>query len=96
MTNQSEHDFKTYIFDNFEDAFYFCKKENHPIIVKIEGNRWRLYPGGTAEPLSDKPEIRINLIIGNEDFMDWTQYELDPETGKLVPFDQEMDTEQDP
>ena len=33
---------------DFESAFNYCREKNKPVMVKIDGQRWRLYPSGKA------------------------------------------------
>ena len=86
--NDFEDHLKEYIFDNFQDAFYFCEKENKPIIVKVNEQRWKIYPNGDAKPLSDKRMVTINLTISTgddeNDVTSWSQFHWDPETGEII------------
>lgn len=36
-------------FDNFPDAFDYCRDANYPVRVIINGEVWKLFPSGTAE-----------------------------------------------
>ena len=70
---------KDYIFENFQDAFYFCKKEDKPIIAKVNNKRWRIHPNGDAHPLSDKPTVTVNLVLQIDDVMDWRTFTVEDE-----------------
>jgi len=45
-----EKEFKT-----FNEAFDFCREKNYPVTVRIQKERWKLYPSGKAEPKKSSP-----------------------------------------
>ena len=36
-------------FENFPDAFSFCRECGRPVRVSVNGEIWKLYPSGRAE-----------------------------------------------
>ena len=40
-------------FDTFEAAFAYCREGNCPVIVIVQGKRWKLYPSGRADIVED-------------------------------------------
>lgn len=36
-------------FDTFQDAFDYCREAGRPVVVWINGKRWKLYPSGAAK-----------------------------------------------
>ena len=38
-------------FDDWSEAFAYCREGGHPIRVIIEGWLWKLYPSGRAEKI---------------------------------------------
>ena len=36
-------------FDDFSDAFDYCREANHPVTVIICGEKYKLFPSGRAE-----------------------------------------------
>lgn len=39
-------------FDDFPEAFDYCRERDKPVIVKIQGKEWKLYPSGYAKNLA--------------------------------------------
>lgn len=37
-------------FDNFPDAFDYCREVDHPLRALVHGKRFKLYPSGKAVP----------------------------------------------
>lgn len=35
--------------ENFSEAFYYCRQVDHPVIVMINNECWKLYPSGSAK-----------------------------------------------
>jgi viroplasmin and RNaseH domain-containing protein len=35
-------------FDNFEEAFDYCREANHPVTVIVNWEKWKLFPSGKA------------------------------------------------
>lgn len=38
-------------FEDFPEAFDYCRECGHPVVVRILGERWKLYPSGVATPV---------------------------------------------
>ena len=38
-------------FDDFPEAFDYCRDTNAPVIVMVAGDKWKLYPSGHAKKL---------------------------------------------
>lgn len=36
-------------FDTFWEAFDYCRDVNKPVIVRVMGEAWKLYPSGSAK-----------------------------------------------
>lgn len=36
-------------FNDFSEAFDFCREGNKPLTVLIKGGKWKLFPSGRAE-----------------------------------------------
>lgn len=36
-------------FDDFSDAFDYCRERDCPVVVLVAGEKWKLYPSGHAE-----------------------------------------------
>lgn len=36
-------------FKTFNEAFDFCREKNSPVVVRIQNERWKLYPSGKAD-----------------------------------------------
>lgn len=39
-------------FDNFEEAFSYCREKNYPVLIIIDGKKYKLYPSGRVEEKS--------------------------------------------
>ena len=39
-------------FDDFPEAFDYCREKDQPVVVIVAGERWKLYPSGHATQLS--------------------------------------------
>ncbi len=42
-------------FDDFSDAFDYCREAGRPVVVLVEGKRWKLYPSGRAVKMPITP-----------------------------------------
>ncbi len=36
-------------FDDFSEAFDYCREANAPVTVIVNGEKWQLFPSGRAE-----------------------------------------------
>ncbi len=41
-------------FDDMPEAFAFCRRCNRPVVVQVDGKKYRLFPSGRAEGLPPK------------------------------------------
>jgi len=41
------------VFDDFSEAFAYCREADRPVRVMISGTRYKLFPSGRAERLSE-------------------------------------------
>ena len=41
-------------FSDMSEAFSFCRECNRPVIVQVDGKKYRLFPSGKAEELPAK------------------------------------------
>jgi hypothetical protein len=39
-------------FDDFGEAFDYCREKDQPMVVSVQGERWKLYPSGRADKRS--------------------------------------------
>lgn len=35
-------------FEDFPDAFDYCREKDQPVVVLVAGEEWKLYPSGSA------------------------------------------------
>lgn len=35
-------------FDNFSDAFDYCREAGHPVVIMVKGEKYKLFPSGKA------------------------------------------------
>jgi hypothetical protein len=47
MNPTEEEKMKT--FEAFDLAFDYCRECNHPVVVMIQDEKWKLFPSGRAE-----------------------------------------------
>ena len=40
-------------FDNFPDAFAYCRRKDVPVVVRVERTLWKLYPSGVAKAINE-------------------------------------------
>ena len=40
-------------FDDFPEAFAYCRRKDAPVIVRVKGVLWKLFPSGTARAISE-------------------------------------------
>jgi len=38
--------------DGWASAFSLCRESQKPIIVEVDGERWKIYPSGSAKQLT--------------------------------------------
>ena len=51
-------------FESFNEAFDFCREKNCPVIVRIQNERWKLYPSGKAKKQKSLPPSgRLGKLI---------------------------------
>lgn len=41
-------------FDDMSDAFDYCREVNKPVMVLVDGEKWKLFPSGHAKRLKGK------------------------------------------
>lgn len=44
-------------FDNFEEAFDYCREANHPVTVIVNGEKSKLFPSGEAIAIATRKGI---------------------------------------
>lgn len=42
------------VFSDWSVAFDFCREKNQPVTVMISGEKWKLYPSGSAKKILTK------------------------------------------
>ncbi len=42
-------------FSDMSEAFAFCRRCDRPVIVLVDGKKYRLFPSGRAEELESRP-----------------------------------------
>jgi hypothetical protein len=48
-TRREENEMYPLEFDNFSDAFDYCRECDRPVVVNVDGELWKLFPSGKAE-----------------------------------------------
>ena len=46
-------------FNDMSEAFAFCRECNRPIIVQVDGKKYRLFPSGRADELPTLPLVGV-------------------------------------
>ncbi len=46
-------------FSNMSEAFAFCRQCNRPVIVQVDGKKYRLFPSGRADELPTMPLVDV-------------------------------------
>ena len=41
-------------FEDWDDAFSYCREKNYPVIVKVKGEFYKIFPSGRCEKLDRK------------------------------------------
>ena len=40
-------------FEEWDEAFAYCREVNHPVLVQVKGKNYKIFPSGRCE---DRPE----------------------------------------
>lgn len=57
---------REFIFDDLPEAFDYCREAGHPVTVMVSGERWKLFPSGSAVQLTNKREETDPALAGYE------------------------------
>jgi hypothetical protein len=44
-------------FNDFSEAFDYCREKDQPVVVLVEGQRWKLYPSGRATKMPNNASV---------------------------------------